>query len=67
MAMSQSSLRDMWKAGQNDRLCPWEQALALAYREAGKELTTSGKPSVSWVARMVKRVDGTNPAEASLR
>ena len=40
--------------------------MALAYREASKELTKSGKPNVAWVARKVVLVDGKHPQKVSL-
>ena len=43
------------------------QSMALAYREASKELSKSGKPNVAWVARKVQRVDGEHPSQPALR
>ena len=64
--MSQASLRDLWMGGQRDRLSPGMQSMALAYRQASKELTESKKPNIAWVARHVKRVDGQQPTKQSL-
>ena len=66
METSQETLRTLWKGGQQDRLSPWGQALALAYREASKDLTKSGKANVAWVAKKVVRVDGKSPSPMSL-
>ena len=40
--------------------------MALAYREASKQITTSGRANVAWVSRQVMRVDGANPTKESL-
>ena len=66
MEPSQDLLRNLWKGGQQDRLSPWSQALALAYREASKQITKSGRANVAWVSRQVMRVDGANPTKESL-
>ena len=58
MAVARDSLRDLWKGGRSDRMSPWTSCMALAYREASKELSKTGKPNVAWVAQRVKRVDG---------
>ena len=34
LAMAQEQLRDVWLHAQHGRLCAWEQAKALALREA---------------------------------
>ena len=64
--MKQEALRDLWKSGQKGRLSPWMQAMALAYREASKELSKTDQANVSWVARKVTRVDGEHPDPQSL-
>ena len=65
--MTLDSLRDLWKSGQSDRLSPWMEAMALAYREASKELSKDKKtPNVAWVAKKVAKVDGTHPRKQSL-
>ena len=66
MAMSQASLRDLWRGGQQDRLSPWMQCMALAFREASKELNKSDKPNLAWIAQRVTRVDGEHPSRPSL-
>ena len=38
MAATQDLLRDAWHGGQADRMSPWEQARALAFREASREI-----------------------------
>ena len=40
--------------------------MALAYREASKELSKNGKPNISWVATKVTRVDGQHPSPQSV-
>ena len=40
--------------------------MALALREASRELTKSGKPNLVWIAGKVKRVDGEHPSTPSL-
>ena len=59
--MSQASFRELRMGGQHDRPSPWMQSMALACREASKELSQTGKPNVAWVARKVKRVGGKHP------
>ena len=48
--MKQNALRDLRKSWQKDRLSPWMQAMALAYREASKELFKTDKANADWVA-----------------
>ena len=38
LAMAQEQLRDVWLHAQHGRLSAWEQAKALALREASREL-----------------------------
>ncbi len=47
-------------------MSPWMCCMALAYREASKELSKSGKPNVAWVATKVARVDGEHPGTSAL-
>ena len=57
--MKQDELCEMLKGDCLDRLAPWMQDMALAYREASKELQgSSGNPDLFWVRRKVFRVDG---------
>lgn len=65
MALSQTALKDLWEGGQKDRLGPWEQARALAFREASKELH-GGEVNVPWVCARVQKNDGTPPHRQSL-
>ena len=58
--MKQDALRNLWKAGQKDRLSPWMQAMALAFREASKEIEKyknpkNKQPNLAWVAAKVTR------------
>ena len=43
LAMAQEQLRDVWLHAQHGRLCAWEQAKALALREASRELKPQAK------------------------
>ncbi len=70
-AMKQDALRNLWKAGQKDRLSPWMQAMALAFREASKEIEKyknpkNKQPNLAWVATKVARMDGQNPSPQGL-
>ena len=38
MPLGQDVLRGLWRGGQAHRRCPWEQARALALREASREI-----------------------------
>ena len=58
MPVAQETLRELWKAGRPDRLSPWMQALAFAYREASKELSAKKVPNIAWVASKLARGDG---------
>ena len=49
MAATQDLLRDAWHGGQADRMSPWEQARALAFREASREIH-GGRVNAPWVA-----------------
>ena len=64
--VSQEALRDLWKGGQQDRLSPWMSCLALAYRDASREMSKTGRPNIAWVATKVTRVDGTHPGTSAL-
>ena len=63
--MDVASSRDLWLSGQANRFSPWQQARALAFREASKELH-SGEVSVPWVANRVEKVGGGNPSRQFL-
>ena len=49
MAAAQDVLREACHGGQTDRMSPWEQARALALREASREIY-DGQVKVPWVA-----------------
>ena len=65
MAPSQDALRELWRGGQSSRMCPWEQARALALREASREIH-GGNVNVPWVAARVVKNDGSHPARQSM-
>ena len=48
------SLRDLWLAAPPGRLCPWQQARALALREASREL--HGRAQLCWIAARLEKV-----------
>ena len=52
LAMAQEQLRDVWLHAQHGRLCAWEQAKALALREASREL--HGRTQLAWIAACVE-------------
>ena len=62
--MAQELLRDSWLRGQHGRLCAWEQAKALALREASREL--HGRTQLAWIAARVERVGGGHPSGGAL-
>ena len=53
LAMAQEQLRDVWLHAQHGRLCAWEQAKALALREASREL--HGRTQLVWIAARVEK------------
>ena len=57
--MAQELLRESWLRGQHGRLCAWEQAKALALREASREL--HGRTQLAWIAARVEKVGGGHP------
>ena len=63
--MAQELLRDSWLRGQHGRLCAWEQAKALALREASREL--HGRTQLAWIAARVEKVGGGHPSDGALR
>ena len=65
MPLSQDVLREVWRGGQANRMCPWEQARALALREASREIH-GGRANVEWVAARVVKNDGSRPTRQSL-
>ena len=66
MSVSQSALRDVWRGGQDDRMCAMDIAKAWALREASRELH-AGKDKLPWVAARVVKNDGTHPSREALR
>ena len=62
--MAQELLRDSWLRGQHGRLCAWEQAKALALREASREL--HGRTQLAWIAARVERFGGGHPSGGAL-
>ena len=54
-------LRKLWATGKSGALCPWQQALAVAYRKASEEIH-EGTPNLSWVASQVVKVGGGHPS-----
>ena len=52
-----SALEAMWLSAPHGRLCPRQQARALALQEASRELH-AGRDQLEWVAVRVKKVGG---------
>ena len=63
--MEQQSLCQFWLSAPDGRLCPWEQAKALALREACK-VVHNGKLKLPWVAERVVKVGGGHPSTPAL-
>ena len=64
MAMAQEQLRDVWLHAQHGRLSAWEQAKALALREASREL--HGRTQLVWIAARVEKAGGGHPSLGAL-
>ena len=62
--MAQEQLRDVWLQAQLGRLCAWEQAKALALREASREL--HGRTQLEWIAARVEKTGGGHPNAGAL-
>ena len=62
--MAQEQLRDVWLQAQHGRLCAWEQAKALALREASREL--HGRTQLEWIAARVEKTGGGHPNAGAL-
>ena len=61
--ISQERLQTYWHAATPGTLCAWEQAKALAFREASKEIH-NGKVKLAWVAsKVTKKGGGRQPAK----
>ena len=58
----QARLQTYWHAAAAGRLCPWEQAKALAFREASKEIH-NGTVKLDWVASKLTKNGGWLPTE----
>ena len=61
------ALRDAclsWLSTPEGRLCAWQQARALALREASAEV--HGAPWLPWIAERVTKVGGGHPSRAAL-
>ena len=48
------ALREAWLSAPEGRLCPWQQARALALREASQEI--HGTPWLRWIAQRLEKV-----------
>ena len=64
--MDQEQMRAYWRSAPAGRLCPWEQAKALALREVGKKLKDGEPPTLDWIAARVTKVGGGHPEKGSL-
>ena len=64
--MDQQSLRDLWRTGKAGALCPWQQALAVAFRTASEEIH-DGTVNHAWVASRVSKVGGGHPSREAMR
>ena len=61
----QARLQTYWHAAAAGRLCPWEQAKALAFREASQEIH-NGSVKLDWVASKLTKNGGGCPQKGSL-
>ena len=61
----QDRLEAYWHSAPIGRLCPWEQAKALAFREASKEIH-HGAVKLDWVAGKLTKNGGGCPQKGSL-
>ena len=61
----QDRLQAFWHAAPDGRLCPWEQAKALAFREASKDIH-NGLVKLDWVASKLTKTGGGCPQKGSL-
>eukprot|EP00974_Lingulodinium_polyedra_P092942 9004024-Lingulodinium_polyedra.AAC.1 len=59
--MARRSLGDLWHASAPGRLTAWQQAYALALREASKEVHV-GHVYVTWIAAKLRKTDATGHA-----
>ena len=54
----------MWISAPEGRLTPWQQARALALREASTEIH-NGTPKLDWIAERLTKVGGGHPKKGS--
>ena len=64
--MAERSLESLWKDGKTGALCPWEQALAVAFRKASEDIH-GGTPNMSWIASKVTKIGGGHPCRDAMR
>ena len=62
--IDQATLASLWRSAPAGKLSPWEQAKALALREAHQDL--HGHVCLSWVAARVMKTGGGNPTKQSM-
>ena len=55
LTMSQDTLRALWRTSAPGRLTPWQQARALAFREASRQIY-GGHVAMNWIARFLKKL-----------
>ena len=58
------ALREAWLSAPEGRLCPWQQARALALREASAEI--HGAPWLPWIAERLEKVGGGKPSKQAV-
>ena len=59
------SLSALWLSAPPGRLSPWQQARALALRDASREIH-GGRSQLQWIADRVEKVGGGCPGKAAL-
>ena len=64
--MDQQTLEQLWKVGKSGALCPWKQALAVAFRKASEEIH-DGTPNLPWIASKVSKSGGGHPSREAMR
>ena len=64
LAMTQEQLCGVWLHAQHGRLSAWEQAKALALREASREL--HGRTQLVWIAARVEKAGGGHQSLGAL-
>ena len=62
----QDRLKEYWHAAAPGTLSPWEQAKALAFREASKAIHNKGKVKLDWVASKLTKKGGGCPQKGSM-